>query len=149
MSYNLLLITYHYFMIQRIQTVYLFLASLAAIAFLFIPFGTIDFEGKTMLLKGNMNPVFDIIVGVIITVSIIAIFLYKNRKTQALVVLLNMLIAIGFIGCEVYGAYTHQKDNFHFSIGFILPVFVLIFIFLAYKGIKNDDKLVKSMDRLR
>ena len=149
MSYNLLLITYYYFMIQRIQTVYLFFAAVAAIAFLFIPFGTIEFAGSTTLLKGNMNPVFDIIVGVIITLSIVAIFLYKNRKTQALIVLLNMLIAIGFIGFEAYGAYTHQKDNFHFSIGFILPLFVLIFNFLAYKGIKSDDKLVKSMDRLR
>lgn len=136
-------------MIQRIQTVYLFLAAVAAIVFLFIPFGTIDLQGNTILLKGNMNPIFDVIVGVIITLSLIAIFLFKNRKTQALLVLLNILIAIGFIGFEAYGAYTHQKDDFHFSIGFILPVFVLIFNFLAYKGIKSDDKLVKSMDRLR
>lgn len=136
-------------MIQRIQTVYLFLASIAAIAFLFIPFGTIAYQGKDMLLKGNMNPIFDVIVGIIITIAIIAIFLYKNRKNQSLLVLINIILSILFIGFEVFGAYTHQKDNFHFSIGFILPVFVLIFNVLAYTAIKSDEKLVKSMDRLR
>lgn len=136
-------------MVQRIQTVYLFLASIAAIAFLFIPFGTIVYQSNTILLKGNMNPIFDVIVGVIITIAIVAIFLYKNRKNQALLVLINIILSLVFIGFEVFGAYTHQKDNFHFSIGFILPIFVLVFNFLAYTAIKNDDKLVKSMDRLR
>lgn len=136
-------------MIQRIQTVYLLLATVAAIAFLFIPFGSVTDKGNIILLKGNMHPVFDVIVGVIITIALIAIFLFKNRKTQALVVLLNIILSIGFIGFESLGAYLHQKDNFHFSIGFILPFFILVFNFLAYKSIKHDDALVKSMDRLR
>jgi hypothetical protein len=136
-------------MIQRIQSVYLLLAAVAAIAFLFIPFGTVVDNGNVILLKGNMNPIFDVIVGVIITIAMVSIFLYKNRKNQALLVLLNIIISIVFIAFESFGAYTHQKDNFHFSIGFILPVFILIFNFLAYKGIKSDEALVKSMDRLR
>lgn len=136
-------------MLQRIQTLYLFLASVAAIAFLFIPFGIVTDQGVNILLKGNMHPMFDILVGLIISIAMVAIFFYKNRRNQSILVLINILLSIIFIGLESFGAYTHQKDNFHFNIGFILPFFVLIFNFLAYKGIKNDDDIVKSMDRLR
>lgn len=136
-------------MIQRIQTIYLFLAALAAVAFLFIPFGSVVQQGNTILLKASMDPIFDVIVGVVITIAIIAIFLFKNRKNQALLVLLNIILTIGFVAFEAFGAYKYQKEDFHFSVGFILPVFVLIFNFLAYKSIKADDALVKSMDRLR
>lgn len=136
-------------MIQRIQTVYLFLAAVAAISFMFIPFGNITNQGNITLLNSHSLPIFDFFVGVTSTISILSIFLFKNRKKQALLVLLNILLSFAFIGAEAYGAYTNQKSDFHFSLGFILPFFVLIFNFLAYKGIKNDDKLVKSMDRLR
>jgi uncharacterized membrane protein len=34
-------------------------------------------------------------------------------------------------------------------IGSILPVLAIIFLIMAIRAIRNDEKLVKSMDRLR
>lgn len=62
-------------MIQRIQTVYLFLAALAAIAFLFIPFGSVLDQNTIVLLKGNMHPILQGLVGAIAGIALIAIFI--------------------------------------------------------------------------
>jgi hypothetical protein len=35
------------------------------------------------------------------------------------------------------------------KIGAIMPILMVILFFLAYQGIRNDEKLIKSVDRLR
>jgi len=36
-----------------------------------------------------------------------------------------------------------------YHVGFYLPVVALAFLFLAIRGIKKDEALVKSLDRIR
>jgi hypothetical protein len=37
----------------------------------------------------------------------------------------------------------------YWMIGAILPILMVILLFLAYRGIRKDEKLIKSLDRLR
>lgn len=136
-------------MIQRIQSVYLFLAAVAAIAFLFVPFGKINMNGATIVMKASLVIYFDILCGLITTVSIISIFLFSNRKLQVKIIAVAILLSVALIGLAIYAIVLHQKDQYQFGPAVIIPVFVLVFNFLAYKGVKHDEHLVKSMDRLR
>lgn len=81
--------------------------------------------------------------------SLISIFLYKNRKQQFRIVLLCLVISI--INLVLFFVETRKyvvgEGNFDLTaaIAFAVP----IFLFLALRGIRKDDKLVKSLDRLR
>lgn len=138
-------------MIQRIQTVYLLLVVIACIAYIFVPFGQIitpEGNYETWAIK-QVTPIMieNIMVAVL---AFISIFLFKNRKTQMKVVLVNILLSVLLIGLFLFGLTQHIGiQNYVFKIGAILPVFILLFNMLAYGSIKHDEALVKSMDRLR
>lgn len=138
-------------MIQRVQTIYLILAALACVAFIFVPFGQIKTpEGgaETWAIK-QVTPIMISSV-IVAAISIFSIFLFKNRKTQMKVVLVNILLSLVVIGLFIFGVTQHiGLKNYIFGIGAILPLFVLLFNMLAYGNIKSDENLVKSMDRLR
>lgn len=137
-------------MIQRIQTVYLLLAALAIILFLFVPFGVIQYNNESLVLKGKMNIVLVVIIALIALVDLAAIFLFKNRVNQMRVVSAAIAISLIFLGFMIYGVVRHTLyDDYKPQPGVILPVFVVIFNFLAQRSIKHDENLVRSMDRLR
>lgn len=138
-------------MIQRIQTIYLFLSVLAGVAFVFIPFGHVtNNEGHSEVLI--IKEVIPIMITVLIAsiISFISIFLFKNRKLQSKIVLLSIIVSLVLIGLFIFGITQHVGlENYTFGIGAILPVFILVFNLLALGAIKSDEALVKSMDRLR
>ena len=137
-------------MIQRIQSVYLLLAAMAIILFLFVPFGVITYNDETMILKGKMNIILIVMIALIAFIAFISIFLYKNRVVQLRVVLANCILSAVFIGFMVFGVTMHVlNDEYKPQPGIALPIFVLIFNFLAHRSIKHDENLVRSMDRLR
>jgi hypothetical protein len=88
----------------------------------------------------------------IAAISLITIFLFKNRKTQLkLSVVLIMLSIILLLAVASYAFLLSGKYNslLQFRVNLLFPVLVLIFSILAYRGIKKDEELVKSYDRLR
>jgi len=137
-------------MIQRIQSVYLLLVVVAIVAFIFVPFGSVKMEDVQQVLtikKVVPLSIASVVVGI---VALVSIFLFNNRKLQMRVVLLNSFLSIVLIGLFIYRLLVHVGlDKYSFGAGAIFPIFILIFNLLAYSAIKSDDKLVKSMDRLR
>jgi len=84
--------------------------------------------------------------------SFIAIFLFKNRKIQLQLSMSVILIIAGFIGTSFYYGWfviTNYRAHLVPEIKMILMPVILICAILAYRGIKKDDNLVKSYDRLR
>lgn len=139
-------------MIQRIQSIYLLIAS--ACSFLTLKF---SFFGGNKLLENQtkqwvafnaMESVLQMILTVAIGVAaLVIIFLFKDRKMQLLLTL--SLAALSFINIILY---FNAKSNFADSIlaitsaiHFAMPVVLL----LAANSIYKDEKLVKSADRLR
>ncbi len=83
-----------------------------------------------------------------------AIFMFKNRSQQMtlsrLVIVLSVLIAVlsgilFWMDYKLLAAGTQIVGGF----GLLSPILTLIFAFLALRFINKDEKLVKSMDRLR
>ncbi|MEZ5055167.1 MAG: DUF4293 domain-containing protein [Chitinophagales bacterium] len=138
-------------MIQRIQTIYLLLVTIACVVFIFIPFGLQLKPDETAEILIAKNYMSDMVGALLIAVLAFAsIFLFTNRKLQMKVVLLNSLLSLLYMAFLAYGIFQHVGlSNYGFKIGAILPVFIFIFNVLAYAGIKSDENLVRSMDRLR
>lgn len=92
--------------------------------------------------------------GVILT--IITLFLFKNRPLQARLSALNTLIVVVFVGLTVFLAHpqamklaTSSTATGNYGWGFYLTVGILTLNFLANRMIRKDEALVKSVDRIR
>jgi hypothetical protein len=113
-------------MIQRIQTIYLLLAVIAlVVGCLFEPMG------YNKGLTGGMA-----------LLALVVVFLYKNRPLQ--INLCTVLIALGIIYYIALAVLNPVLEWFA-----IMPMVAVFFSFLARKGIVKDEKLVKSLDRIR
>ena len=93
----------------------------------------------------------------LISVLLVAIvFFYKNRRRQLLLArtanLLTMAVVVFlFITDNSVRAYLAQGGRVEgtFGVSAGLPLLMIVFILLAESGIRKDQALVKSMDRLR
>lgn len=137
------------YMIQRIQSLYLLFVIVAVLAFLFLPYGGISLDKEVVILNAKNDIIFIVMSAIISIVALVAIFLFKNRKLQLNVVMTNVVLSFVVIGIVVFKLINFGFANYTFGAGIIFPIFILFFNLLAYNGIKSDERLVKSMDRLR
>ncbi len=79
--------------------------------------------------------------------ALIAVFLYKDRKVQLRVVIAAMLVSILSIVLYFYQVKRFAEGSYDLTA--VLSIVVPVFLFLAARGIYKDEKLVKSLDRLR
>jgi len=139
-------------MIQRIQTVWLFLVALCA-AFTFkFPFYSGNIIGKDNLqryekLTASSNFLLLIFTVTLIGGAIAIIFLYKNRKQQLWLTIGATGLAI--INIIIYFSQLKKYVSGNVSLAAVLVFAIPIFLLLATNGIWKDEKLVKSLDRLR
>jgi hypothetical protein len=125
---------------QRIQTLFLFLAAIASTFELFIVKNAI---------------ILTVATGIVSALSLVTIFLYKNRKLQIIFCITLMIILICLLTFFIiYLFMLFTRYNF-FNLkaieiaGLFLPVVSLIFIIFAKKFIKKDEKKVRSWERIR
>ena len=88
----------------------------------------------------------------IIVLSVITILLFKKRNLQLVLGKLLILLVIAFIvvsGSFVYTLMTKYNSVIIPGFKMVIPLLQLILSVLAYRGIRKDDNLVKSYDRLR
>jgi hypothetical protein len=138
-------------MIQRQQTLWLLLATLAALLTFMFPFVT----GKAMLnnvesdisIKAGSNFFILILTGASLVLSTLTIFLYKNRKQQIQLCLVGIVIATGII--VLYILQLNKLTKSTLALAGLLPFLILIGYYLAFRNIRKDEKLVKSLDKLR
>ncbi len=138
-------------MIQRIQSVYLLLSSLFFTFFLLFPVFNVTTETGIIAEKATENTYFIVLAAILILGSLGNVFLYKNRVLQKNVGWLLLLLNIFLAGIMGYHFYLEGRAENTVSIAFgaIFPIVTLIFIPLAIYNINKDEKLVRSLDRLR
>lgn len=136
-------------MLQRIQTIYLFIAALISGVLIF-------FVSLWRNEAGEPVYVEDVILALVLflgsaVLSFITIFLYKNRKLQFVLGRVNILLNFILLGVFVYWSLTipGEMEISEKGIGMFLPVLSIVFLVLANKAIKKDEDLVKSADRFR
>jgi peptidoglycan/LPS O-acetylase OafA/YrhL len=139
-------------MIQRIQTLWLFLAALVNSGlFMFDLYRPDDATGILKSINVNNNYFFVLIALVTIVLPLVAIFMFRDRKRQKRLAVLSIIACLSFISTmlmKINSSYPAGTTGSYW-IGSILPVLAVIFLFMAIRGISKDDKLVRSQDRLR
>jgi hypothetical protein len=133
-------------MIQRIQTIWLLLASAAAFSVLRFPF---YYTPTPFALEINGSAQYSTLISLAFSacLSFITIFLYGNRMLQLKVVIVNFLLSV-LVGYFVYKIVVANPGG-----GFTLPSLALFIIpvlqIMAMVNLYKDERKVKSADRLR
>ena len=154
-------------MLQRIQTVFLALAVLCLILMFSFPilniigepeiiYGILGFESEadTSNLSGH-NIWIIILVSLAIIGLVGAISTFKNRNLQmnlcrlVMFLLAGVVAALFFIINSIVKQINIEEVKLGYGIGYFLPLAALLLTALALNYIRKDDKLVKSVDRLR
>lgn len=140
-------------MIQRQQTLWLLLATVCAFLSFQFPFAT----GKEavpnssalqeVVMDAGSNLFLLVLTGASIILSLVTIFQFKDRKLQMKLCIAGLLLTAGII--TIYIVLYLKLINPVPALWSILPVIVLVSYFMALRGIRRDEKLVKSLDKLR
>ena len=151
-------------MIQRIQTIYLLLSIIClglvfAFPFATYPIGenTFEFNVFGFEVEGSNQIKFPFYASVALSIglSLFTIAQFKKRTLQLKLGRFNYLtilitLALSFINVRtIEDLFPEMEIQINFGIGLFLPVASLAFLFLANRAIKNDEKLIKSIDRIR
>ena len=159
-------------MIQRIQSIYLLVAGLLLFGLFLFPYvhyndllglgkdvkvtGVYGVSAGQPVHEGGFLYILQTIVTVVVgLLPIFIIFKYKNRKTQIKLVFLNIfLVVLLAVGLYVNaGNHLSTVNQFlgasNIGVGFFLLPVSIILLALALGGIRRDEKLIKSADRLR
>ena len=129
-------------MLQRIQTVFLFIAALSAAA--------LHFTSMDVVIFDNSN-IITLLCIISLVLALVAVFSFKNRKRQILLNNINMFINALLIGLLIYWL-LNLSGGISFPEKGIEPVFPVISVFCLFVAntyIRRDERLVKSVDRLR
>jgi glucose uptake protein GlcU len=140
-------------MLQRMQTIWLLLAAACAgltMKFSFFSGNKITTPGQPATFQ-SLTATGTIFIN-ICTVTLLVgclfnIFNYKNRKRQFRSTL--GLILLGIINLALYYEETKKFAEGSLGLTAALAIAIPILLFLAARGIRRDQKLVKSLDRLR
>ena len=141
-------------MLQRIQTIWLLLAAACGFSMYKLTIFEAQLPNNTYYRLSATESLF--LFAVIVSaacLSMIAVFLYKNRPLQRRIAIIGVLLSLLATGLEVWkiNAYkstaTFVKGTYAW--GGLLPILMAVFLILAARGIRKDEKLVRSLDRLR
>ena len=156
-------------MIQRIQTIYLLIITIAMSLTLSLPTMTaispdgVDYalsalRGFYPINEGGFNITFttiwfSIFTAIVPILSLFIIGLFKRRTLQVRLSIYNMILMIGFYGLFFYTRHAILQQmpmtTTSYNWPIILPAISAILSYLAIRAILKDEALVRSLDRLR
>lgn len=149
-------------MLQRKQTLWMVLALICAVLTFKLPFyqGNVvvgqnghEMRGLTAwphYINGSSGSILITIVTIVLIVGIgWDIFNYKNRKQQFWIAL--GLIILSLLNILIYWIHSGKPDFVEggFSLTAVIALAIPVFLIMAASGIRKDEKLIKSADRLR
>lgn len=150
-------------MLQRIQTIWYLLASIAILGLFLTPYlhfntGLANAEIKiTGYFENDLKvkdfQYFNLETILLAILPIFLMFNFGNRKKQILYSYVVIAAILGYcyllmrLAKSVMGSTEVKLENL--TIGSALPSIAIVCIILAIKAIRKDEKLVRSADRLR
>ena len=136
-------------MIQRIQSVWLLLASVFAFLTMKFPFYYIGTNPNVASDQFNAttNMILLILTSILGALCLFIIFVFKQRKLQMWLTVLALVISL--LNIFLYFNYKKDYTGGGLALTSVFAFAIPLFLFFAARGIYGDQKLVKSMDRLR
>lgn len=157
---------------QRVQTIFLALISLTMIVFLFVPiwqeistdgevltltaFALKQYTVEGVIISTTGFPYFFVGIAAILVamVAIYEIIRYDNRLTQLKLGALNSLLMAVVLLLAVWFCIEADKEinpavRGSYEIGLFLPMVAMLFNVFANRFIRKDERLVRSVDRIR
>lgn len=156
-------------MIQRVQSIWLVLAVITLVCTFFLPLLTKNADGieysiytsgvrqqieteiaEQYIAEIAILPITLNVAAVLL--CLIAIFFFRNRSLQKGIITTGILVIIALLSFWIF---THARaipggiENARYGIGTFLPVLAVAFCLLAIRGIRKDEQLLRSADRLR
>ena len=152
-------------MIQRIQTLYLSLVFFMMGFLIWLPIGSIIVSGKfySFSVKGIADMIngqiinhpwyFIVILLIILILQVVIIFSYKKRSLQMRITIINIILMLGFMVLAWLFIQSSSKSLgngvYSYEMAAIFPIVSIILDYLAYRHIRHDEDLIKSVDRIR
>ena len=138
-------------MLQRQQTLWLLLSVLCAILSFRFPFVT----GKEMIkglptdavLNAGSNFFLLVLTGAAVVVAGITLYMFRDRKIQLKLCLAGVALSILII--IIYIAQMGKLQKPTLALSCILALAIAGGFVMAFRGIRHDEKLVKTLDKLR
>tara|TARA_B100001109_G_scaffold220172_1_gene191068 strand:+ start:206 stop:598 length:393 start_codon:yes stop_codon:yes gene_type:complete len=130
-------------MIQRIQTVFLFIIVIVSvIGFFFLP--PLDFYILGLLVPTLLKSY------IILTSSLalLSLMIFKHRKTQLIINRLHFFLQVAMTGVLIFGLLNANELN-SFLLWLLMPFQAMVLLILSSRAIQKDDDLIRSIDRLR
>ena len=149
-------------MIQRIQSVFLFVSLCFLVPLFFAPMAVLvhetgeifsfNFVGFYRSELGITTREYSILAfGILIcALNLIIIFMYRNRLLQIRLCIYNILLLIGISGVVLFVLYgVRDIHAISFRLPAVFPVVSVILHYLAFRGIRKDELMVQALSRLR
>jgi len=145
-------------MIQRVQSLLLLGAGICFGLLFLVPFAISEipiphiFDDQVYNVSDHVLLLILTVVGIVLSIG--AIFLYQNRPLQLTLTKVNIVVSILLPILAILlvfneGTYTSEAEKINDGWGIFLPVLSLVLSVFAIRNINKDEKLVRSMDRLR
>lgn len=159
-------------MIQRIQSVFLFLVAIGMILVVVFPiWQQFNLDNTHMMVLSawdiqtiniatneviaSQNKMFIALLAMISAgIAVFSIFQYKNRTRQMFFNMINSLVMVSNLGLVIWTSHQANETfnpqmNGTFDIGFWAIFAGMILNLLANRFIRKDELLVRSVDRIR
>ena len=166
-------------MIQRIQTLWLALVLIFSFVGLISTIGewtvadtvvshftnfTFGAEGQFKSLDATSGPwCLGVLLIMVMFLTIMSIMLFRKRMRQLRLTIISTILLAGYVAAyAVFTYYYHlnleqlvsadagsMAPIFHIKFGGVLPVLSIILNCLAIQGIRKDEALVRTLDRIR
>ena len=136
---------------QRIQTLYLAIATVLIGSLFFSKFATIFGEGESTILYREYTPYLLFTIMTFLA-NLISLALFKARMIQMRLCIISAIVLLAFqiwIGVNYFFPPEEVENNIVFSFTAIFPVIAAILDVLAARNIMLDEAMVQSASRLR
>jgi len=155
-------------MIQRVQSIWLLLATIALILMTVLPIATKNTGGEqSEFYSYGIHTTFSgttgtgykaelflplLITNIAVAVMCLAnIFNFKKRSLQKKIIIFTIAAISGFaFWCSVFAKQLPGGiEGASFGVGAYMPALAILFCVLAIFGINKDERLIRSAERLR
>ncbi|MEK9958502.1 MAG: DUF4293 family protein [Flavobacteriaceae bacterium] len=132
-------------MIQRKQTLF-WLVDLLLVVLVFFLGPKPEFQLSQLAL---VPPWFDLLFGGATLLNLLSIVFYNRRLWQLRINRLHIVVKIVWISLELISLYQVGFGASKWYVFLVLPVVGVFLLLAAQKGVKQDEALVRSIDRIR